>query len=861
MDLLWVTICSLLIFFMQCGFLCLESGLTRSKNSINVAIKNLSDFGVSVIGFWAVGYGLMMGSSFYGLFGTDAFFPNPDGHAAVHLLFQMMFCSTVTTLLSGAVAERMKYLSYVGISLFISAVLYPVFAHWRGAGEVGSGWLHDLGFIDFAGGTYVHGVGGWIALAALLVIGPRVGRFTSQESSEFDSNFLGHNPPLAVLGTGLIFFGWFGFNGGSSLTFDGESIENVVKTILGGSSGMVTAILFSSFLERKPNVLDVIKGTLAGLVAITAGCHLLGRGDALFVGSVGSLMALAFERLLWRHRIDDAVGVISVHALAGAWGTVALALLGDSQAFPSGRLYQLGIQFVGVISCFLWSFGISYILFRILNRFYPMRVTPEEEEIGLNISEHDAETESYRLIEILRRQKLTADLSLRAPENRFTESGLIGHHFNRVMERLQVLFKTNVDLTKESERARQESKNKSRFLADMSHEIRNPLHLLLGASDGLADPSTSEEDRQRFAEIHRNAGEMMSQIVNSILDLSKIEAGAFEVEKIEFNLKDSLKCISLIQAACEKKGVRFVLQISEEIPSCLMGDSFKINQVVMNLLQNALKFTPSGGTIQLLVCADPLQRDRNFVVFEIRDSGKGIADDKLTQIFSPFVQESSHVAREYGGSGLGLNICQRIVNLLGGTIWVESQVDVGTSFFFTLPLHRICSKERSCAGCPKEFVTRVIPLLDETDRLNEDQKILPCRILIAEDSLDSQELLRHFLKDSPVDVMFVDNGEMAVEKFRAQSFDLVFLDAQMPIMDGYRAAEEIRKIEAGRSLLPTPIICLSGATTDLDIKRVLQSGCTSHLPKPIRKEVFLSTIAKYSQMEGRSAQNARKVGG
>ncbi len=442
LDITWVLLCAGLVFLMQAGFMCLESGLTRSKNSINVAIKNAADFGISVIVFWIVGYGIMFGATQSGCFGTTGFFMKfapSDGWAISFFVFQAMFCGTATTVVAGAVAERMRFGGYIIVSIVLSGFIYTLFGHWVWNGAavgVNAGWLAKLGFVDFAGTTVVHSVGGWVALAAASIIGPRCGRFADDGSNRV---IPGHDLPTAILGCLLLWFGWFGFNGGSALGVTPAVPSIFLNTMISGACGLVAALVASWALERRPSVRLLMNGALAGLVSITATCHAVDNVSAAVIGAVGGVTMIAVERFLVWLRIDDVVGAIAVHGGAGIWGTLAVALFGRSDLLGTGLTMsqQFLVQALGCVTCFVWAFGVAYIILRIINAVYPLRVSADAERIGLNVSEHGASTELYDLLMVMSEQRQTGDLSLRAPEEPFTEVGQIARQYNDVMSNLE----------------------------------------------------------------------------------------------------------------------------------------------------------------------------------------------------------------------------------------------------------------------------------------------------------------------------------------------------------------------------------------------------------------------------------------
>jgi Amt family ammonium transporter len=442
-DIIWIVFSAALVFLMQAGFLCLESGLTRTKNSINTAMKNLADFSVSTLVFWVFGFALMFGATQNGWVGASGFLPELEtigGARMAFFFFQLMFCGTAVTIMAGAIAERARFGAYLLMALVCAALIYPVFGHWVWNGiENGArtGILGRAGFVDFAGSSVVHSVGGWIALAALLVIGARAGRFPKDGPPRRVS---GSSVPLASLGVLLLWFGWFGFNAGSTLFIDNVSVPRIIaNTVMAGAAGMMGALLVGWRQRKRPEIDLLLNGVLAGAVAVTANCHAVSMASAAVIGGVGGLIMVAASNLLERWRLDDAVGAIPVHLAAGIWGTLAVGIFGDPALLGTGlgRAEQVWVQFVGVLLCGVWSFGAAYIIFSIINRITPLRVRPEAEESGLNVSEHGATTELLDLFRVMDEQSRTGDLSLRAPVEPFTEIGQIADRYNRVLSALE----------------------------------------------------------------------------------------------------------------------------------------------------------------------------------------------------------------------------------------------------------------------------------------------------------------------------------------------------------------------------------------------------------------------------------------
>ncbi|MFT6431645.1 MAG: Amt family ammonium transporter [Halopseudomonas sp.] len=439
LDVLWVVLCAGLVFNMQLGFLCLEAGLTRSKNAINVAVKNMTDLSVAIILYWLFGFGLMFGASENGWVGSGfVMLSFTDTWQSAFFLFQAMFCTTAATIVSGAAAERMRFSAYLVVTMLAAGLIYPLYGHWAWAGTFsdGVGWLAEKGFVDFAGSTVVHSVGGWIALAVILVLGPREGRFDVDRNGR---SLPGSNLPLAMLGALLLLFGWFGFNGGSTFSFDNRVPGIIANTVLAGMAGIIGGMLLSWLRWRLVDPVYPLNGLIAGMVAVTASAHVVDAGAALLIGLAGSFIMYLADRLLFRLRIDDAVGAVPVHLASGIWGTLALALFADTEQLGTGlgRWEQFLVQGEGVIVAGLWAFGLTWIVLKLVNRVLPLRVTPDEERMGLNVSEHGARTELIELLEAMATHQHDGHFAQEVPVEPFTEVGQIAGQYNKVIRALQ----------------------------------------------------------------------------------------------------------------------------------------------------------------------------------------------------------------------------------------------------------------------------------------------------------------------------------------------------------------------------------------------------------------------------------------
>ena len=397
-NIVWTAVAAFLVFFMQAGFALVESGFTRAKNTINILMKNLMDFSIGSLAFFVVGFGLMFGAT-NGFFGTTDFALSGADWAGADwnftfLIFQTVFAGTAATIVSGAMAERTKFKAYLVYSVFICAFIYPVFGSWVWGGLLnGGGWLEDLGFIDFAGSTVVHSVGGWLALAGAIILGPRIGKYGPDGRARA---IPGHNIALAALGVFILWFGWFGFNPGSTTVGDGEIGRVAVTTNLAAAAGAITAMITSWIASRKPDASMALNGALAGLVSITAGCYNVSGVGAMLIGAVGGiLVVLSVYFIDLVLKVDDPVGAVSVHGVSGAWGTLAVGLFAiDGGLFYGGGLHQLGVQLVGVAAAFAWAFGLGLILFFVIRKTIGIRVSREEEIRGLDVGEHGMEAYS-----------------------------------------------------------------------------------------------------------------------------------------------------------------------------------------------------------------------------------------------------------------------------------------------------------------------------------------------------------------------------------------------------------------------------------------------------------------------------------
>jgi ammonium transporter, Amt family len=388
---IWVLVATFLVMFMQPGFAIVEAGFVRTKNTANILTKNLMDFSIGSILFWVIGYSIMYGESLGGLIGIPSLFINDNGIGdyanKADIMFQTVFAATAATIVSGAMAERTKFNAYIIFTVVITVIIYPISGHWKWGG----GWLDQIGFLDFAGSTLVHSIGGWIGLAGAIVLGPRAGKYIKGKAKALP----GHNLTFAALGVFILWFGWFGFNPGSQLGAAGNgntlAIAHIALTTnLSAACGATAALATSWMRYKRPALSLALNGALAGLVAITAGCNIVSPGGAAIIGTIaGIILVLSVEFIDQFLKIDDPVGAVSVHGVNGAFGTLAVGFFATKGGlFYGGGIDLLVSQLVGVISVFAWAFGLGFILFQIIKSTVGLRVTRRIEEEGLDIYEH-----------------------------------------------------------------------------------------------------------------------------------------------------------------------------------------------------------------------------------------------------------------------------------------------------------------------------------------------------------------------------------------------------------------------------------------------------------------------------------------
>ena len=708
-DVMWVLVSAGLVFAMQAGFLCLEAGMTRTKNAINVAMKNLTDFGVAVLLFWAFGFALMFGATRGGWIGWSNFLaPVGQGGAwlSTFFLFQVVFCGTAVTIISGAVAERIRFASYIIVAAIVSGLVYPLFGHWvwGGAFEGPPGWLASLGFVDFAGSTVVHSVGGWAALAVLLVIGPREGRFPRAGAP---ARIPGSNLPVAMLGVLLLWIGWIGFNGGSTFAMNDQVPRVIANTMLAAGAGLVTALSIGWAWSRYPDPSLVMNGALAGLVAITANAFAIDAKSAVIIGGIGAVFMLGAQNLMERLRIDDVVGAVPVHMAAGVWGTIAVAVFGKPEILATGldRVSQLQVQLLGIGVCCLLAFGVTYILLRTINRAFPLRITRDEERIGLNVAEHRATTEILDLVTDMEIQANTQDLGLRVREEPFTEVGQIAKQYNRVMQSLQEADQKTKMLNESLEQrveertavAEERARELARSNADLeqfayvaTHDLQEPLRKVQTFGGLLANKFSDSLDEQarNYLDRMRDAAGRMRALINDLLTLSRVSSPNQSRVPVDLTRITQEVSSDLEALVAETRGRVDV----GDLPT-IDADPTQMRQLQQNLISNALKFHRPEEPPLVKVRGRLLggheghvsgkSQSEGICEITVEDNGIGFDESYLDRIFTVF--ERLHGRDTYDGTGIGLATCRKIVERHGGSITATSTPGKGSTFIVTLP--------------------------------------------------------------------------------------------------------------------------------------------------------------------------------
>ncbi len=454
-DALWLMICVIALMFMQLGFCQLEMGYARSKNTINVVIKNTLDLAITLLAYVFIGYSIATGTSYLGLIGIPNTGLIPDiltslssPEDIIRILISSLFCATAVTIISGAAAERITFSAYLLCSVFMAAVIFPIISHWiwnDGTGTGQPGWLNRLGFQDFSGATVVHSVGGWAALAAVICLGPRAGRFSSDKSQKNDPIRPGNIPQIAC-GTLILWMAWIGFNGVGYFAFNDKIPLIIFNTFLSGSAALMTGVVFSYFKTGKVNALVMMNCGLGGLVISTGACHMMSPAAAVILGIVAAMTVIGCDAILKYYEIDDVVGAIPVHLGCGIMGTLSVVLFVDYRKVQVHE--QLLVQAAGILSTGFLVFGSTWLLFKVADRCMSTRVSREDEEIGLNVAIHDAYTPMLDvLVQMSKHAVHNNEFHEPIPVSSQEEAGHIATFYNALLKKTDKLQNQNQQLS------------------------------------------------------------------------------------------------------------------------------------------------------------------------------------------------------------------------------------------------------------------------------------------------------------------------------------------------------------------------------------------------------------------------------
>ncbi|SEF82842.1 ammonium transporter [Marinobacterium lutimaris] len=671
-DVFWVLLCACLVWIMQAGFLCLESGMTRSKNNINVALKNICDNATSIFLFWLIGFSIAFGMPFSNPLdeGNYYLFHSQENTLNAFFVFQAVFCSTCCTIVSGAAAERLRFIMYPILVAIIAGLIYPVAVNLSWSGSLitnGEGLLLKLGFHDFAGSTVVHSTGGWVALALVIIIGPRLGRFDADGKAH---TIQGSNLTLSALGVLILWFGWMGFNGGSAYNFSSDIGIILSNTLIAGSASLVFTLILIHRRGESPAPEDLFNGALGGLVGITASADCVTSPAAVVIGAGSAVSVLFTAKLLLKYRLDDAVGAVPVHLGAGIWGTLAAGIFCDLGGLGSelGRLEQIGVQLLGILVTAVWAFGSAYLIFRLINTYHPFRVSPQDESVGLNISEHRASSELYELIAFMQYQSDTGNLNRPAPTDQFTELGIVGMAYNHVLNTVRLKEEKLKTSNSQLEIANESLRNYDQLVA---HDLRNPLTVISSYAAMLQEDPEAQSNHREYVERIRRSSDDALKIIRELLNFSRASheletLQPVELEEVLYNVRIHLTPLieesrAQISSDCQVKTVYF--------------NEFALHQVLVNLISNAIKYTPAGQPPSITL--------RSFSangqdLVEVEDHGIGIAAEQCEHLFNN--HQRLHAKSGSSGYGIGLFSAKKLLSSAGATISVRSTPGEGTCF-------------------------------------------------------------------------------------------------------------------------------------------------------------------------------------
>jgi len=633
-DHIWILVCACFVFFMQAGFVCYEVGFVQSKNVVSVAMENIISFVVASLSFYFIGFAFMYGLSWCGLIGTNhiMLFDLENNYDYIFIFYELMFAATSVTIFSGSMSERTKLRALVIAAIVVGAVVYPIFGHWVWGGVYldQATFLSKLGYMDFAGATVVHATAGWIALAGIIVVGPRKDRF----DRDGRPRRLGRsNIPFATLGTFILWFSWFGFNGGSLLEFDDKIGLILLNTNIAASAGVVGALVATYLFAKGQSYMEAIfNGALGGLVAITAGSDILTPFQSVFVGLITGAIVTMGSRLLLKLKIDDAVNAVPIHAFGGACGAVLCVLFAAPENLrAASKFQQVLVQLFGVAVNFVWAFGIGLLLFFVIKKTIGLRVSEEEEEKGLNIAEFSDVYSWYQKLVEEHYENLTQDLS-------------------------QTIEIQNVELKRQANMlVVTQERERDKIARDLHDGVGQSLVALKINLGLIRKQSTDEAQIGQMDRTIKLAEDTIGEIRNVIYNLKPVELNRDGLSSSIRHLCGTLSEISDIEFSCE---------IMDDLPEWNETEKLNIYRIVQECLTNVIKH--SGATKAEI---DVFSPDGRLFVVSISDNGIGF--------------DSARVH-----SGVGLATIQERAAVLNAKIRIVSGEGHGTRVILEVPYEK-----------------------------------------------------------------------------------------------------------------------------------------------------------------------------
>lgn len=726
LDFVWTLTAAALVFLMQVGFLLLEAGLVRSKNSISVAQKNVADFVITTAAFYLFGFGLMFGSSTGWGFGGDHFAWNSaEDWTFAFFVFQVVFCGTAATIVSGAVAERMRFSGYLITTLVLATVIYPIYGHWAwGNLLIGDNpaFLADAGFIDFAGSTVVHSVGGWVALAAIIVIGPRLGRFDANGKPVF---IHGHSPVLATAGALLLWIGWIGFNGGSTTVGSGGIAHIIFNTMLAGAFGGVATMLLGRLEDGIFRPDRSINGILGGLVGITAGCDVVATWGAVVIGLTAGIVAFYAAKLLERtFKLDDAVGAVSVHGFAGAWGTLALALVAPIEAFGGvGRLEQFLVQLQGVALAFVWAFGISYLFFRFWHGSFGLRVSQDHELSGLNVAEHGVRLGFDRLNQAMSQLSEGAlELKYRLEVDHGEEAGEVGARFNAYLDNLEILLRGTGQWTRVLGRHAEELATTAKEVADQVARVST-------------ETGTAEQATHRIAETTQRAAAAVETAGREAAD---IRAGA---ETMSANVHDVASRVADITQALGQ--IAADAHQADQVVDTAASHSRDVAAVIERLDQQAEAAVAATQLIRDIAAqTNMLALNATIEANRAGAAGRGFAvvAEEVKRLAHQAAEASGEIEQRLdgmrGGATEAVNAITAMGETMGGVHDVVGRI-TGHVETQSASAHALATAMDEAAGAADRVTASIATLADNVHHAAENTSAVAGEIATVGDSIEN----------------------------------------------------------------------------------------------------------------------------